>query len=294
MNYHFVFRIHLLFLVFLISCTKKANFLIKANEVTPWCIIGFDSKDRTPNERITMIKEMGFKQYGYNKGKGNLNEMKEEFRLARNNNIKITSIFLWLNAERDTIGKLSPSNQELLRNLKDLKTKPAIWLSFSNNFFEKLNQEESIELSLKMIKFVKMKADDLGCTLALYNHHGWFGNPYNQIKILQKLDEDNVTMVYNFHHAHEYVEEFPAIVKKMKPYLSFVNLSGVKKEGPQILSIGEGDYEFKMIQQLLNHGYVGPWGILGHIETEDVQMVLKKNVDGLELINSKLQIEKIK
>ncbi|UII77848.1 sugar phosphate isomerase/epimerase [Flagellimonas sp. HMM57] len=278
----------LFFVVFLFACTRKTKDLIKVDEVSPWCIIDFDSLDRTPKQRIAMLKQMGFTKYGFNKGKGDLSKMKDEFKLAKENNIEITSIFLWLNAKRDSVGKLSPMNQELLTNLAETDSKPIIWLSFSNNFFEELNQEQSVELSIEMIAFVKLKADELGCKLALYNHHGWFGNPHNQVEILERLNQDSITMVYNFHHAHEYVDEFPVIVKKILPYLSYVNLNGVRKEGPQILPIGQGDHEFGMIRQLLDEGFDGPWGILGHIKTEDVEKVLNRNMEGLKLINSKL------
>ena len=284
------FNVSLFLLIYLFSCVSKVEYKLDIEELSPWCIIGFDSLDRSPYQRINMLKEMGFKKYGYNKGKGDFSLMKEEFKLAKENDIEITSIFLWLNAKRDSIGKFSAINEELLGNLEELEYKPTIWVSFSNNFFEDLNQEESIELSVKMIQFVKLKADQLGCKLALYNHHGWFGNPNNQVKILEKLNQESITLVYNFHHAQEYVDEFPEIAKKIKPYLSFVNLNGVKKDGPQILTIGEGDYEVEMIKHLMNEGYNGPWGILGHIKTEDVQKVLKRNVDGVNLINSKLNI----
>lgn len=277
------------FSVLLFACTnKKNNPSIKIHEVSPWCIIGFDSLNRTPKQRISMLKQMGFTKYGYNKGKGDLSKMKDEFRLAKENNLQITSVFLWLNANRDSIGKLSSMNQELLNNLTEIDTKPTIWLSFSHNFFKNINQNESIEVATKMIKQIKLKADEIGCKLALYNHHGWFGNPYNQVEVLEKLNQDDISIVYNFHHAHEYVDEFPRIVKKIMPYLSYVNLNGVKKEGPKILPIGKGDFELKMIQQLLEEGYKGPWGILGHIKNEDVQKVLNRNIDGLKLINSKL------
>jgi len=275
-------------LVLLGSCTKNVEYPFKVDEISPWCIIGFDSLDRTPEQRINMLKQMGFTKYGFNKGKGDLSTMKDEFKLAKENNIDIPSVFLWLNAKRDSIGKLSSLNQELLNNLKEVDYKPTIWLSFSNNYFEELNQEQSIEFSVKMIEFILLKADEIGCKLALYNHHGWFGSPHNQVEILEKLNRESITMVYNFHHAQEYVDEFPEIVKKIKPYLSYVNLNGVKKEGPQILPIGQGDYEFEMIKQLLDEGFNGPWGILGHIKTEDVQEVLKRNIDGMNLLNSKL------
>ena len=142
-----------------------------------------------------------------------------------------------------------------------------------------------------MIEFIKKKAEETGCKLAIYNHRGWFGNPHNQLEILKKLNDESLTMVYNFHHAHEYVAEFPEIVKKIRPYLSYVNLNGVKKEGPEILPIGEGDYEYEMIKNLIDEGYNGPWGILGHIKTEDVQKVLTRNMEGLKLFNAEFKKE---
>ncbi|NNF35202.1 MAG: TIM barrel protein [Saprospiraceae bacterium] len=288
MNIHIRLYISLFLLIFLFSCTEKTDEIFKVNEVSPWCILDFDSLDRTPQQRIEMLQEMGFNKYGYERGKGPLDDMVEEFMLAKENNIEIVSIFLWLNAKRDSIGKLSPSNQEVLKNLKLSGQKPTIWLSFSNNYFEKLNQEESMDLSIEMIRFIKAEADELGCKLALYNHHGWFGNPLNQVRIIEELNDDSITIVYNFHHAHEYVDDFPEIVKKIRPHLSWVNLNGVKKEGPKILTIGKGDYELEMVKYLLDAGFNGPWGIIGHIKTEDVQKVLKRNVAGLKLLNSKL------
>ena len=185
----------------------------------------------------------------------------------------------------------SATNQELLNILGEVEDKPVVWCSFSNNFYENLNQKQSIDFSIEMIKFVKTHTDEIGCKLALYNHHGWFGNPYNQIEIIEKLKEDSLTMVYNFHHAHEYIDEFPKIVKLMKPYLSSVNINGVNKEGPQILTIGEGNHEYEMIKLLLEEGYSGPWGILGHIKSEDVQQVLKRNMDGLKILNNRYKTE---
>ncbi|MFK7757408.1 MAG: sugar phosphate isomerase/epimerase family protein [Flavobacteriales bacterium] len=285
MKYILMFHL-ILVLCFLFSCSNKVEELIDISEVSPWCILGFDSLDRTPEQRIALLHELGLKKYGFNKGKGYLSTMIQEFNLARENDIEITSVFLWLNASRDSVGKLSLSNQELLSNLTKVKQRPTVWLSFSNNFFEELNHKESISLSVEMIQFIKSEADEIGCKIALYNHHGWFGNPYNQVEILEKLNDESIGLVYNFHHGQEYVDEFPDIVKKIKPYLSFVNLNGVKKEGPQILPIGKGDFELEMIKTLKKEGFNGPWGILGHIKTEDVKEVLVRNIEGLKSLNS--------
>ena len=276
----------LLFTIYGCNQNEKHKPLIQVNEVSPWCILGFDSLERSPAERISMLKELGLHKYGYNRGKGQFNNMVSEFNLARENEIEITSVFLWLNAERDSIGKLSESNQLLLSNLKEVHQKPKIWISFNDNFFENLNEQQTIQRAVEMIYFIKTSADQLGCKMALYNHHGWFGNPYNQIKVLKALKDDSITMVYNFHHAHDFVDEFSEIAKIITPHLSFVNLNGVNKEGPQILPIGKGDYERDMIKCLIREGYDGPWGILGHIKTDDVKKVLKRNIKGLQSINS--------
>ncbi|KJD35741.1 hypothetical protein PW52_08355 [Tamlana sedimentorum] len=279
----------ILLIVLISSCAKKQEAIIKIKEVTPWCIIGFDTKNRTPTQRINMLKEFGLKKYGYNRGTADFTSMTEEFKLAKQNNIEITSVFLWLNAKRDTIGKLSEANTMLLNGLNNAPFKPAIWVSFSDNFFKDLNQQQSVERAVNMIRYIKQKADALGCKLALYNHDGWFGNPLNQLEILDVLNGDSISIVYNFHHALEHLQQFPSIAKKIAPHLSYVNLNGVKKEGPQILPIGAGDYELNMIKVLLNEGYKGPWGILGHIKTEDVQQVLNNNLNGLKLINQQLR-----
>ena len=213
---------HFLLLSLVISsCAKHTENSISIKEVTPWCIVNFDSLERSPIERIKMLKKMGFAKYGYNWDDRHLNEMKDEFKLAKENNIEIVSIFLWLNAKRDSIGKLSSSNERMLSILKDVDYKPTIWVSFSNNYFEGLNQEQSISLAIEFIKFIKSEADQIGCKIALYNHHGWFGNPHNQVEIIELLPQDSLSMVYNFHHAHQYLDEFPEIAKKIKPYLAF-------------------------------------------------------------------------
>lgn len=287
--------ISILLLLLLNACSEPTicnapptqSFTIDPTEVSPWCILEFDSLDRTPTQRITMLKELGIKKYGYNWRERHLPEMQEEFRLAKINNIEITSTLIYLNPSRDSLGKLSPRVQYLLKNLKAVDYKPTIWVTFSNNFFKKLSQKESIEFATEMIKFVKTQTDEVGCPLALYNHKGWFGNPHHQVEILEKINDPSIKMVFNFHHGHDYIDEFPKIVKMIKPYLHQVNLNGMKKgEDTLIKTIGKGDHELAMIQTLVDEGFNGPWGILGHIKEDDVQKVLERNISGLNAINS--------
>jgi sugar phosphate isomerase/epimerase len=90
--------------------------------------------------------------------------------------------------------------------------------------------------------------------------------------------------VYNFHHAHLQVKEFPELLVKMLPYLKTVNLNGMKVEGPKILTIGQGDQELGMLKTLKESGYNGSIGIICHIETEDAKVVLERNLNGLKTV----------
>ncbi len=284
--------IAVLLLLLAFSCKEpKVEQLINPDEVSAWCIKGFDIMDRTPEQRIAMVKEMGIKRYGYNRGKGDISQMIDEFKLAKENGIEIPSVFMWLNPKRDSIGKLSDGNQELLAKLAKVDQKPSIWVSFSNSFFEDITDSESMNLAVDMIKYLKSETDKIGCSLALYNHTGWFGEPDNQIEILKQVDEEELSLVLNFHHAHDYVDRFCEVAKKVKPYLSYVNLNGMVQDSSKIFTLGKGESEFDMIKCLKAEGYDGPWGILGHIKTEDVQLVLQRNMDGLDELNARYRSE---
>ena len=176
---------------------------------------------------------------------------------------------------------LNSSNEKVFSVIEEVGYECQIWVSFNANFFENLSDADSVNKGAKMIAFLSNKAAALNCKIALYNHGDWFGEPENQIKIIKALPNEDLGLVYNFHHAHNQIDDFPEMVTIMLPYLWNVNLDGLRKEGPKILPIGAGDYEKEMIELLIAQGYKGDFGILGHVEEADVKTILKANLDGL-------------
>lgn len=257
---------------------------IEMDNLFAWCIVPYDSKNRTPEERILMLKELGFKSYAYDWRLNNLDEMEHEWNLSKENNINIIAVWMWIDAELDKPGRLNMPNEKVFETLKKTGLKTQIWLGFHPNYFEDLNDNNAVQKGVEMIKYLSEKAKGIGCKVALYNHGDWFGEPENEVKIINSLPGCEIGIVYNFHHGHEQIDRFTEILKAMRPYLWAVNLNGMKKEGPKILTIGKGDYEKKMIQMLFDSGFTGPYGIIGHIETEDVKEVLQRNIDGLRAI----------
>lgn len=277
------------------ACGPKQSKQLHIDDMSAWCVVSFDSLDRSPADRIAMLKDLGFSTYGYNWKERHLPIMAEEFALAKENGLDIHAIFLWLNPKRDSIGKLSPLNQQMLQEISKVENKPAIWTSLSESYFKGLNHQESLELSQDYVNYIKKEASRIGVTeIGLYNHSGWFGDIYNQVELLENLGNDQISIVYNFHHGHQDIDQFLDIVNHMLPHLSYVNLNGMKKgatkeNGMKILDIGKGEHEANMIKTLQVQGYEGPWGIIGHINDEDVRIVLERNIEGLESICGKIK-----
>jgi len=279
-----VAQIFILFFFVQISMGQELN-RIDIRDTYPWCIVAYDSLERLPAQRIQMIKELGFNKYAYDWRDRHLEDTSLELQLAMDNHIEIVSVWLWLNAKRDSIELLSQANERMFKIIEQLDLKTTLWVSLSGNFFKDLNHEQSLSKAVEIIDFITMKATELDCKVALYNHSGWFGNPYNQLEVIEALPHHKLGMVYNFHHAHGSIEDIPKIVNAIKPYLKAVNLNGMKKDGNKILAIGKGDHEKEMIKAFRASGFTGPWGILGHVENTDVKKILLENIEGLRSLH---------
>ncbi len=266
---------------FLTSCFTPKKKSIDIQNYYPWCIVAYDSLERSPFERIDMMKELGFNKYAYDWRDRHLDDTAKELKLATENNIDVISVWLWLNTKRDSIDHLSPSNERLFDIVEGVGLKTTYWVSLSENYFKDIDDQEALQKAIGMIKYIASKAEQQDCKVALYNHGGWFGNPYNEIKIIEALPEYNLSLVYNFHHGHHTIDKFTELAKAIAPHLSAVNINGMEKDGEKILCVGQGDYEMEMIQTLRAEGFNGPWGILGHVEGADVKLILENNIEGL-------------
>ena len=60
---------------------------------------------------------------------------------------------------------------------------------------------------------------------------GWFGEPENQLAVIEHLKLKNVGIVYNLHHGHGHIDDFAAALARMKPYLLCLNLNGMTRDG---------------------------------------------------------------
>lgn len=269
------------------SCALKKNiptqtiYPFEINNLIPWSIVGFDVKERTPLERLEMLERLGYKQYAYGNRPKHIPTMQQEWKLAKEKGIEVKAVWLYINLKKDQPNNLKLDSEVIFKNLKEVGLKTQIWVGFEPTYFNGLSEENSLKQVVEMISFLSNKAAKIDCKVALYNHGGWFGKPENQIKVLQQLPNNEIGVIFNFHHAHDALEHYSNNIKMLLPYLWCVNLNGMKKDGPKIITIGQGELEKRMIEELLVLGYKGPFGILGHVKGGDPEIILKENVNGL-------------
>lgn len=281
----------LFFMLIILSCgsggSNSGNSkLFSMDNLIAWCVVPFDSAERTPEERAQMLEDLGFKKFAYDWRLKHLSTFGAEINALKKHGIELTSVWLWIDTDSAEI--FDDANKQLLEIIKQNNVKTDFWLGFGNKHFEGLSDEAKLEKAVASVSYIQNRAKELGCTISLYNHGDWFGEPENQIKIIEKMGVKDVGIVYNFHHAHSQIKEFPHLLQKMLPYLNTVNLNGMKVEGPKIITIGEGNEELEMLKTLRSSGYNGALGIICHIETEDAKVVLDRNLRGLKSLLSEM------
>ncbi len=259
---------------------KKADFS-KSNLVA-WCIVPFDAKQRSPEERAAMLHDLGITRLAYDWREQHIPTFDDELRALIKYGIKLEAF--WMASGRNPAN--NPNIRAVFEFLERNRVKTSLWLMMTEwPGFEELSQQGKVEAMSREIRYIAEKAGDLGCEVALYNHGGWFGEPENQIEIIRYLNLDNVGMVYNFHHARKHLSGFADFYPLMQPYLKCINLAGLKKrDSERFYRVGQGDAEKEMIRQVWKSGYRGPFGIINHDENKDAEKGLLEEIAGLKWI----------
>jgi sugar phosphate isomerase/epimerase len=241
------------------------------DNLVAWCIVPYDAKHSTPAERAAMLERLGIRHFAYDWRNQHLASFDAELDELAKHHIELTAV--WFPAP------LNDQTRVLLDTLAKHKLEPQLWVMADVN---------SVQVGVDTLTPIAHEAAKVGCTVGLYNHGGWFGEPENQLAILERLKQSGVTnvgLVYNLHHGHAHLDRFPQLLAKMKPHLLALNLNGMVRGGEttgrQILPIGQGDLDLSLLKTIRDSGYAGPIGILNHTD-EDAEGRLLDNVEGLE------------
>jgi sugar phosphate isomerase/epimerase len=253
----------------------------RPDNLVAWCIVPFDKKARTPAERAEMLARLGFRKFAYDWRAQHLPTFDDEVKELKKRNIELTAV--WFPAN------LGPEARQLLDVIRKHGVKTQLWVTMGDPGGK--DQREQVEAAAKVIRPIAEEAAKIGCAVGLYNHGGWFGEPENQVAVIEHLKLPNVGIVYNLHHGHDHLARFPALLKTMKPHLLALNLNGMvvngDRVGKKIIPLGQGDLDFELLKTIRESGYAGPVGVLGHTD-DDAEERLLDNLDGLAWLQAKL------
>jgi putative heme-binding domain-containing protein len=264
--------------------------LFARDNLIAWCIVPFDSKKRGPEERAAMLERLGFTHFAYDWRGEHIPTFDAEIEALKRHKVALDAFWV-------APGELNRESRIILDVLKRHHVKAQLWvlLDFGADRVTGAEQDRRVNAAVTKLKPLAAEAGAIGCSLALYNHGGWFGEPENQIAIIEVLKAQGVTnvgMVYNLHHGHDHLARFPALLAKMKPYLVALNLNGMDpdgdKHGRKILPLGQGSEDLGLLRTIVASGYRGPIGILGHTD-DDAEQRLKDNLDGLDWLVPQLE-----
>jgi putative heme-binding domain-containing protein len=254
---------------------KNAAALFDRDNLVAWCIVPFDAKKRGPEERVAMLKRLGFRHYAYDWRVEHLPTLDRELATLRREGIELTAVWF--------PGELNDDARRILKALERHDIKTQLWVMIADPPSQ-LTQPEKIDRAAATLRPIAQAAARQGCSLALYNHGGWFGEPENQVAILRKLGLSNVRLVYNLHHGHEHLSRLRDVLALMLPYLDCINLNGMTPAGDQrrqkILPLAQGAVDLEVLSSIQASGYRGRIGIIGHTD-DDAEARLLDNLDGL-------------
>ncbi len=246
------------------------------DNLVAWCIVPFDAKKRSPAERSAMLKELGLKHCAYDWRQEHVGSFEEEIRQYQAHGINMFAFW--------------GTHPEAFALFEKYQIHPQIWQTAPSP--EGADDAAKVVASVQALSELARETQKRQLPLGLYNHGGWGGDPKNLVAVCEALRKEgfeHVGIVYNFHHGHDHIQDWPESLALMQPYLLCLNINGMNSSGtPKILGIGKGEHDRSMLQTIRERGYQGRIGILNHREELDAREGLKENLDGLAAMKKTL------
>jgi putative heme-binding domain-containing protein len=261
-----------------VDVAARAQELFRRDNRAAWCIVPYDGKKRSPEERAAMLEKLGLKHFAYDWRREHIPTFEQEWDALAKHGVTL-----------DAFWSLPPGFPQSLEQFQKRSLKPSLWVTIGAP--HELDQAAKVKHAADALRPTAEAAATAGCSIAIYNHGGWGGEPENMVAVCEALGMPNVGIVYNLHHGHDQLPQFEQALARMLPHLRCLNLNGMtadgEKKGKKILVLGQGDLDVELAKKICRSGYKGPIGIIGHTE-DDAEARLQDNLDGLDWIVGEL------
>jgi sugar phosphate isomerase/epimerase len=276
------------------AANKSAADTWNRDQLIAWCIVPYDAKLRDPDARAAMLEKLGVHKFAYDWRAPHIPTFDDEVKACARHGIEIVA---WWFPQ-----KLDANAQIILDVIKRHQIHPQLWVTGGGAAVkDEAEQSKRIANEVARLRPIVEAAKPLGCTVGLYNHGGWFGQPENQLAVLKALRAEgctNVGLVYNFHHGHDDVARFAEVWSMLKDHVLAINLNGmhVPPQGrpPEkiVEPLGTGDHELAMMRVIDRSGWRGMVGILNHRTDVDAEEGLTRNRAGFDRLVASIRAER--
>ena len=257
--------------------------LFARTNLTAWCVVPFDAKQRGPEARAEMLQRLGFRNFAYDWRDNHVPTFDAEVEALQKHGVNLVAWWFPTDAA-------DPKARTILEVIQRHGIHPQLWVMGGGSpTTSDAQRQQRIEQEAERIRRIAELAAPCKCAVELYNHNGWFGVPDNEIAVIQRLQQEGVTgigMVYNFSHGHADMADFPAVWKRMQPYVVAVNITGMVPD-ERLLPPSQGDKELDMLRVIQQSGWYGPIGLIAE-QGGDAEVTLRHGIVGLEWLGQEL------
>jgi sugar phosphate isomerase/epimerase len=259
--------------------------LFAPDNLHAWCAVPFDAKRRGPEERAQMLRKLGFKRFVYDWRAKDIPTFDAEIEALKRHGVELTGWWSPTSAN-------DPVLKQTLEVFKRQNVHPQLWVMGGGPPTKTPEeQQQRVEQEAERIRQIAELAKPYGCKVELYNHGGWFGQTDNEVAVIERLKQlgiPDVGIAYNFSHGHGDIADFPAIWKRMQPYVVAVNVTGMVENGEsKIMPPSQGKFELEMLRVVLDSGWRGPIGLIAE-QGGDAELTLGNYLRGLEWCKKEL------
>ena len=263
----------------------------RQENLVAWCIVPFDAMKRDSEARAQMLARLGLRRLAYDWRAEHVPTFDAEVTAMKRHGIEIVA--WWFPTQLDA------NAARILDVIARHRIHPQLWVmggGGGSTTRTPAEQASRIESELTRLRAIVDAGAKQGCTIGLYNHGNWFGEPENQLALVERLKREgrtNVGIVYNFHHGHDHLGRFAEFWPRIQPHVLAVNLNGMVAGGDRtnrkLLYLGQGDRELDLMRIIQASGWSGLVGVLNHRTEVDAEEGLRRNLAGLETLKTSLR-----
>lgn len=230
-----------------------------------------------------MLRRLGFKNFAYDWRSKDVPAFDAEVEALTKHGVNLVAWWFPTDAS-------DPNARAILEVIKRHGIRPQLWVMGSGTPTKtEAEQAQRIDDEAERVRKIVELAAPCGCKVELYNHNGWFGEPDNEVAVIERLKQRGVAgvgMVYNFSHAHRDIADFPAIWKRIERYVVAVNVSGMVTS-ERLIAPSQGDKELDMLRTIQRSGWRGPVGLIAE-QGGDAEATLANDLRGLAWLSKEI------